>query len=230
MIKRLSAIVHTLLNMLRPDVLPVHAAKFMRSAIYHLHVWEVSGKQSDGLNLGSGGARIGSLCNIDASPWALCDVIAGIERLKLKSNSVSTIYSSHVFEHIPKAKAQGTLAEWHRVLKPGGRLYLCVPDLEILFRVYLDNVPNYTTEEGKYLVDLACGVTYGGQKDRYDIHYYGYSFTTLKSALEGVGFTNVQRFDRATLQFAPLKDASLAKFEVGTLSGLSISLNIEASK
>ena len=135
------------------------------------------------------------------------------------------IYNSHVFEHIPREQAKKVLAEWYRVLKPDGKIYICVPDEELLFKIYLDNLPFYHTEEGRYLVDRACYLTYGGQMNKYDFHFYGYSFITLKHMLESVGFKNVQRFDRSKSEIVPFFDISMAK-----INNLPMSLNVEASK
>jgi len=202
-----------------------HTFKFAQSVAYHTYFFAIIGKQFDGLNLGSGSAKIKNFCNIDANPYALSDVVAGIEKLKLRSNSVDVIYNSHVFEHVPRAQSKKVLAEWYRVLKHGGKLYICLPDLEVLFRIYLYNLTLYSTEQGKYLADMACGVTYGGQISKYDFHFYGYSFVTLKNMLESVGFQNVRRFDRSKLEFVPFTDASMA-----SIDGVSVSLNIECSK
>ena len=202
-----------------------HTFKFAKSVAYHAYLFALIGKQFDGLNLGSGSAKIKNFCNIDANPCALCDIVAGIEKVKLGKNSVGIIYNSHVFEHVPREEARKVLAEWYRVIKPGGKLYICVPDLEILFKMYLDNVSLYHTEKGKHVADLACGVTYGGQINKYDFHFYGYSFVTLKDMLESVGFKNVLRFDRSKSEIIPFIDASMA-----AIDGISISLNVQASK
>jgi predicted SAM-dependent methyltransferase len=196
-----------------------------KSAAYHLYFFRIFNKQFAGLNLGSDSIRVKDFCNIDASPRALCDVVARIEKLKLNSNSVGVIYNSHVFEHIPRAQARDVLVEWHRVLQPGGKLYICVPDLKVLFKIYLDNLPFYDKETGRYLVDRACYLAYGGQANKYDFHYYGYSFTTLKTLLESVGFENVQTFDRSKLEIVPIFDISMGK-----IGDVSMSLNVEASK
>ena len=197
----------------------------MRSAAYHAYLFKIWNRQCSGLNLGSGGTRINGFLNMDANPRCGCDLVAHVDKIKLYSDSVGAIYSSHVFEHIPRADAARILAEWYRVLRPGGKLYICVPDEEALFRIYLDNLPLYGTEEGKYLVDRACYLTYGGQTNRHDFHFYGYSFATLRYLLEATGFVHVRRFDRSRLDLALPKDVSLAQVD-----GIPMSLNVEATK
>lgn len=196
-----------------------------KSGAYHSYLLRIANKRRDGLNLGSGRTRIKGFLNIDASYGTLCDVVARVDKIKLSTDSVGVIYASHVFEHIPRAQARPVLAEWYRVLRPGGRLYICVPDQEVLFRVYLDSLPSYDTEEGRHLVDRASYLTYGGQADRHDFHFYGYSFTTLRYLLESVGFRDIRRFDRSGLDIRLPQDVSVAQVD-----RFPMSLNVEATK
>jgi predicted SAM-dependent methyltransferase len=195
--------------------------KFLKTLRYHSGLYRDAGRDFAGLHLGSGNSRIEGFCNIDGNPLLQCDLVSGLEKLKLNSDSVDVIYASHVFEHIPRARTTAVLKEWRRVLKPEGRLFVCVPDVEALFKIYLENLPCYDTDEGHELVELACGVAYGGQVDRYDFHYYGYSFVTLKALLESVGFKSVVRFHPQDLAFDPPVDAS-----TGQVGELPISLNV----
>jgi predicted SAM-dependent methyltransferase len=196
-----------------------------KTVAYHLYFFRMANIGFAGLNLGCGGTRIKNFCNIDANPRSSCDVIGRVDKLKLAPGSVGSIYTSHVFEHIPRADAPRVLAEWYRVLKPGGRLYVCVPDQEVLFKVYVDNLPRYHTQEGKYLVDRACYLTYGGQTSKHDYHYYGYSYTTLKHLLESVGFRDIRRFDRGGVDLPLPNDISVAHVDT-----FAMSLNVEATK
>ncbi len=199
--------------------------KFLNTIRYHTRLYRDAGQEFAGLHLGSGNTRIEGFCNIDGNPLVKCDLVSGLEQLKLNSDSVDVIYSSHVFEHIPRAGTAAVLREWRRVLKPDGKLYLCVPDAEALFKIYLDNLPRYGTEEGRGLVDLACDVAYGGQVDQYDFHFYGYSLTTLLALLESTGFKDVRRFSRQEVGFDLPADGSTA-----SIAGVSISLNVQANK
>jgi predicted SAM-dependent methyltransferase len=217
-----------------PGVFPQYAVKVANSFAYHMYFFRITNRQFEGLNLGCGYSRIKNFCNIDANLRAHCDVVAGIYKIKLSSNSVGAIYNSHVFEHIPREKAIKVLAVWYRVIKTGGKIYICVPDLEVLFRAYLDNLPFYNTEKGRYIVDRACYLMYGGQGNKYDFHFYGYSFATLRNLLESVGFKNVNSFSRESdFSFSPPQDISTVRFQVTStikMDDLPWSLNIEAQK
>lgn len=182
-------------------------------------------REYPGLHLGSGDQKIDDFLNIDANLFTKCDVVAGIKKIKLAEECTRIIYASHVFEHISRYTTSKVLGEWYRLLKPGGRLYILVPNMETLFQIYLENIKSYQTAEGKYLADFAMDIIYGGQINRWDYHYYGYSFETLRLLLESVGFKKVSTFERNTLSFCSFQDAGYA--EIG---GIPVSLNIVAEK
>ena len=57
------------------------------------------------------------------------DFIGDISNLKqFESSSLEEIFTSHVLEHVSQAKALPTLEGIYRVLKPGGKVYISVPD------------------------------------------------------------------------------------------------------
>lgn len=55
------------------------------------------------------------------------------------TGSVDVIYSSHMMEHLDRREVRLFLAECRRVLKPGGRLRLVVPDLEARVKRYMES-------------------------------------------------------------------------------------------
>lgn len=57
--------------------------------------------------------------------------------LPFADGTVDAVYHSHLFEHLDRDRVGGFLAEVRRVLRPGGRHRVCVPDLEQLARAYL---------------------------------------------------------------------------------------------
>jgi SAM-dependent methyltransferase len=59
------------------------------------------------------------------------DFLADARALPLPDGTLDYLCSSHVLEHLPDPIA--ALHEWHRVLRPGGLLYLVVPDKRYTF-------------------------------------------------------------------------------------------------
>jgi predicted SAM-dependent methyltransferase len=130
--------------------------------------------------------------------------------------SVSTIYASHVVEHLnPRTELEAAMRLFERVLKPGGRLLISVPDLLILCRIYADlSIPERDRR-------MAMMMMFGGHVDEFDIHHIGFDESYLRQILKLAGFLNVERVDK----FGLFDDASTI-----TLCGKSISLNVIAHK
>jgi predicted SAM-dependent methyltransferase len=133
-------------------------------------------------------------------------------------HSVAAIYASHVLEHFYYGLENElliTLSEWHRVLEPGGKLYISVPDLKTLCWMYLN--PNLMTLERHHLMRIM----FGGQTNQFDVHKVGFDVDTLAMYLGEVGF---QSYD-VVPEFNLFKDCSSLRI-LDTL----ISLNAIATK
>jgi len=79
------------------------------------------------LNLGAGKQVLEGWVSVDLTgePDIRCDV----RKLVLPNGYADELQAIHVFEHFHRWEALDVLVEWHRVLKPGGRLSIEVPDL-----------------------------------------------------------------------------------------------------
>lgn len=198
--------------------------KFINTALYAFGFYKFK-KSINGVHLGCGPNYINNFINIDANYKEKCDIIGRIDRLQFKEESVDIIYNSHVLEHIPKDRIRKTLSRWHRVLKPDGKLYICVPNLENLCKLYLNNLKDeYNLEEWEKICTIS-NVIYGGQNNKYDFHHEGYSFSTIKYWMKEIGFKDVRLVDVESLAFTESSDSSSY-----IMDGIPISLNIEATK
>lgn len=80
------------------------------------------------------------------------DFLSDARALPLAADTLDYLISSHVLEHL--ADPIATLHEWHRVLRPGGLLYLVVPDQRYTF-----DEPRATTTTEHLLRDFNEGTT-----------------------------------------------------------------------
>lgn len=83
---------------------------------------------------------------IENSNWINLDYISSsksvkkvnlLQRLPFNQGTAELVYSSHFLEHIPKLKVIFFLQECFRILKPGGKIRLVLPDLEEMANNYL---------------------------------------------------------------------------------------------
>jgi predicted SAM-dependent methyltransferase len=90
------------------------------------------------LNLGSGSTK-------GKNGWVNVDLFGAdinhdlIKGVPLDDNTVDVVYSSHVFEHIPYKNLLHVIKEIRRILKPGGKLLVCVPNAGLYLRAYFNN-------------------------------------------------------------------------------------------
>ncbi len=80
------------------------------------------------------------------------DFLSDARALPLPDDTLDYLVSSHVLEHLPDPLA--ALYEWHRVLRPGGFLYLVVPDQRFTF-----DAPRPTTTPEHLLREFNEGTT-----------------------------------------------------------------------
>jgi predicted SAM-dependent methyltransferase len=99
----------------------------------------VSSAEPIKLELGSGSKKgVNGWTTLDLAPGCdlYCDLAKGIP---FPDQSVSNIYSSHVFEHLTYQQAQILLDECLRVLVPGGNFSICVPNAGLYLAAYANN-------------------------------------------------------------------------------------------
>jgi predicted SAM-dependent methyltransferase len=113
----------------------------------------------------------------------IADEALRIENLPYKNETVDEIVMLHVLEHLPVYNVYHVLEEFFRILKPGGTLYLAVPDIkgtaELLAKAE-------TPEEEDWCIRLV----HGTQRNEFSHHYCGYTERTLKKLLSDMGFGN----------------------------------------
>ena len=154
------------------------------------------------------------ILNISHSPGV--DYVGDISDLSLfKDNFFTDIYASHVLEHVPHSKVLDTLVGIKRILKPGGKFYVSVPDLDILCYTFINPL---APADLKFDI---MRIIFGGQVDENDYHYFGWNEQFMFEFLQQAGFSDAQRLTSFNL----FKDTSDYK-----PYGFPISLNVVAIK
>lgn len=131
------------------------------------------------LNLGAGGAPIEGYDN----SW---DDHQGKKAypLALPDGCADEVRASHIFEHFSHRGAHKVLADWARVLKPGGLMRIAVPDLETIAKKYVAG------ERGMYQ-----GWICGGQVTPYDSHLSIYDWDSLGTLMRACGLVGIHKWE-----------------------------------
>lgn len=161
---------------------------------------------------------------VRAEGWEVLNIVAGphVDHVgsagdlsRFAEATFDEIYASHVLEHFDyKDELAATLKEWRRVLVPGGRLLVSVPDLDVLAELLLSK--DQLGVEERYLV---MRMLFGGHDDPYDYHAVGLNQDFLAIFLNAAGFVRIRRVD----EFGLFDDTSRQRFR-----GVPISLNVVA--
>lgn len=112
-----------------------------------------------------------------------------------KNESLELIYHCHMLEHISYTDGIKFINECYRALKPGGKMRVVVPDLELWINAYSTN-NNFFLGEYRKVLDPEIYQTkasiFMGMLHNHD-HKCGYDFESLKWVLEHAGFINIKR-------------------------------------
>lgn len=113
--------------------------------------------------------------HVDADPHPLVDpqgilhpvdVVCDARAVDLPDHCAELVYSQECLEHFPWAEAPKVLAEWARLVAPGGTLRIEVPD----FLAACNQALSTDTEEMDFAIQQ---IIFGGQINQYDFHYTG---------------------------------------------------------
>ncbi len=81
-----------------------------------------------------------------------CDIDWDLRNgIPFSDNSISKIYSSHLFEHLTFAEASGLMKECLRVLKPGGVFSVCVPNAKLYVDAYVKDDKAFWASNSRFM-------------------------------------------------------------------------------
>ncbi|HEV8441089.1 MAG TPA: methyltransferase domain-containing protein, partial [Methylomirabilota bacterium] len=92
-------------------------------------LWHNAGKPGRMLEIGPGRKRNPGFETLNiVGGYHVNYVLDARSKLPFKDETFELLYASHILEHIPWYQTDATLKEWTRVLRPGGKLQIWVPD------------------------------------------------------------------------------------------------------
>ena len=144
------------------------------------------------------------------------DIVRDLKDLsQFKPDSIEEIYVSHVLEHTTQKNCLEVLKYINRILIPGGKFYISVPNMDVLCALFINPKATYNVKFS------LMRMMFGGQIDDYDYHYFGWNYDFMAQYLTQANFTNFKKVNSLGL----FNDMS----EIRAYGHL-ISLNIIASK
>lgn len=196
------------------------------------------------LNIGSGLFTLPSpWINIDFSGNA--DLVMNLQwGLPFSEGSVDYIYGAHFFEHMDyRSGAMKLLKDFHRILSPGGKLRLAVPNISGYISAYANSndaffedrcrhnpfLKFYLKCKLEHVLDYA-GAGMRSRAGEFFEHKFGYDFDLLSTMLYEAGFKQVSQS-----QYMKSSDPVLLVDKEGTFSSLEFggipnSIFVEAIK
>jgi len=127
------------------------------------------------------------------------DILAGADlhcdisttQLPVESCSVTSLYCSHVLEHIWPWRLPFVLEEFRRVLTPQGRMRIVVPDMDIAIREIVKR--NFSTEALTYYMRWWFDPTQDSKGEPYLSHVGGFNWNSLLECVTAAGFREITR-------------------------------------
>jgi hypothetical protein len=107
-----------------------------------------------------------------------------VEPTPLPDECADELMAAHVIEHFFGWETQYVLAEWKRMLKPGGKLILELPNIEAAARNLLSGMGSQMWEFPFYGDH--------SHKDPYMCHKQGFTPASISMAVKESGFCKVQ--------------------------------------
>lgn len=192
------------------------------------------------LHIGCGPCLLPGWVNLDIHPAPLAtNVLWG---LPFADGSVRRVFVSHLLEHLFYPNdVLPFLSEITRVLAPGGRVRIVVPDIEQCIEAYQKNDAQFFAQRRQHWgagdgnpTRLENFLAYAGAGPDpayvFEAHKFGYDFETLERALQRAGLVDIERS-----QFMQSHDASLrvddhSEVASANYGGRHYSLFVEASR
>lgn len=133
--------------------------------------------------------------------WICVDILAGADiqqdisttPLPWGANVADAVYCSHVIEHIWPWRHDFVVSEFYRVMKPGARLRVVVPDMDIAINDYI----RYRGDECPGRLAGCMGWWFNPTLDKDGNvcmnHVHGFNWYSMRDLLKRAGFGFITR-------------------------------------
>lgn len=135
------------------------------------------------LNLGCGKDLRKGFVNIDLYSDDPNVIGMDVRKLELPDESTDLILASDILEHFSHREIDAVLAEWARVLKPGGKLLIRCPSLKLQAEAYVEGIWN---------ADVASYMIFGGQTNPGDYHCVAFDDKSIRKRLAKAGLETIE--------------------------------------
>ena len=173
-------------------------------------------KISRKLEIGPGKTRINGFETLNIVYQYNVDYVwDATKKMPFKSNVFDIVYASHILEHVPWFLVENVLTEWIRILKPGGRLELWVPNAYKICNAFINaenGISMEYTEDGWFKFNptkdpcvWAAGriFTYGnGTRNICHPNWHRALFSEryLKTLLQNINLRNIETLDNSSIR------------------------------
>lgn len=152
--------------------------------------WEAKGFRGARLDVCGGRYPFdrANFLNVDVAPLPEVDLVFDIrKRFPIDDGVIEEVISIATLEHVREHDVRHVLKEFFRVLKPGGVLRVCTPDIEGIAKGILEG------ENAEVVNQHLFGRFKGGDTEDLDLHRWMYTAAQMMDVLRSFGFTGVER-------------------------------------
>jgi predicted SAM-dependent methyltransferase len=154
------------------------------------------------LQIGAGPTRMDGwlVTDIDTKLRRAAIYLDATKRFPTPDAVFDYVFSEHMIEHVPYAGGRSMLAECFRVLKPGARIRLATPDLDVLLSLKRPPLSAVAAEYVAWVADEVIGA--GAPADAVHVinnqfrnygHQFLYDERCLRDSLAASGFVEIAR-------------------------------------
>jgi predicted SAM-dependent methyltransferase len=214
----------------------VRVPGWIRSQLERLHLPE----RGLSIHLGAGSAQLDGWVNIDVWPSELAlDFRWG---LPFAEGSAERVYLSHTLEHLPYPTAvMELLRDIHRVLTPGGKIRIVVPDIGAAIQAYVNDDRRFfegrresAWPEWSIRTRMESFLGYAGVGPHPGMfglaHKFGYDFETVSRVLADAGFSSIARSSYQESADPMFRVDHVSSYAGANVDGRYYSLFVEATR